>query len=172
MLAAQQLQCRGAHACSLFLTHGNIDVSATEELHGKTALHYAAEHNSLDLAKACIAVDASLLNKPDGTHMTPLMHAAAQGHVAALELMLQSSGLQANAQDVYGASCGTSADACSAQPAQPVCFAVTHPISAVQNTDAKMMLQAAQLCMWLWHTATQQPSLRSAAQHLQLTSTR
>lgn len=103
MLAAQQLQFCGHERVQALLTHGAIDLTVRDAHLQKCALHYAAEFNGLELAKACIAVRSEQLNAQDSLGMTPFMLAAQAGHASMVTLMLQQSCLDANLRDWQGA---------------------------------------------------------------------
>lgn len=103
ILAAQQLQFCGDERVAALLTHGAIDLAVRDTHLQKCALHYAAEFNGLELAKACIAVCDKQVNAQDSLGRTPFMLAAQAGHASMVALMLQQSCLDANLHDWQGA---------------------------------------------------------------------
>ena len=103
LLAAQQLQFGGHGCAAALLTHAAIDLTIRDAHLQKCALHYAAEFNGLELAKACIAVCSQQLNAQDSVGMTPFMLAAQAGHASMVALMLRQGCLDANARDWHGA---------------------------------------------------------------------
>ena len=88
-----------AQIAYILIDHSTAHVDARDKF-GNTALHYAAEHGSLDVMHELLDAKAPI-DAQNRQGITPLMKAANNGQAAAVKLLLQS-GADTSKQDFTG----------------------------------------------------------------------
>ncbi|MGO9787151.1 MAG: ankyrin repeat domain-containing protein [Stellaceae bacterium] len=88
-----------AQIAYILISHSSAHVDARDKF-GNTALHYAAEHGSLDVLHELLDAKAPI-DAQNREGITPLMKAANSGQAAAVKLLLQS-GADTSKEDFTG----------------------------------------------------------------------
>ena len=148
---------RGHYGVLQLLLKNKASVRAIDE-QKRTALHWAAQHTSPDMALLLIEEHSAEIDPPDQDGRTPLLLACQNPSSSATAQQLLRCGANANAVDHLGNSAlhlasdpllvrsliasGANVNACNHAGLTPLHLAVRHQQSALRNPIVQLLAQA------------------------------